>query len=154
VNGNSKTSTAKANGHPTTSAATNGHTAAEDTTKEFKCASYDSTVLVLDLRVDADSSVHGPLAGAQPVLKLAVESPKDPNPFRDADTLVHDWTTFDTRLVPHDSEFGPALFARGGKKVLVVSYDGNVASVACSVLRSRGVEAFWLDGRVEELRED
>ncbi|GJE91546.1 cysteine synthase B [Phanerochaete sordida] len=107
-------------------------------------------VVLLDLRAPGDSLAAQPRAGGLPVVGLAVEARGAANPFRDADVLERAWTALNTRLAPSDEQFR-GLFGDARKRVLVLSYDGTVASVACSVLRAKGAEAFWLDGRPEEL---
>ncbi|EKM52151.1 uncharacterized protein PHACADRAFT_187478 [Phanerochaete carnosa HHB-10118-sp] len=121
--------------------------------KKLNDVADHSSVAILDLRGPADSLVHTSLACTHQVLSFAIEAREDPNPFRDADVLARQWRALNMRLEPTDYEFGAALFKGGRRRVLVVSYDGNAASVGCSVLRAKGLQAFWLDGRVEELGE-
>ncbi|KAG9119295.1 hypothetical protein FRC07_005736 [Ceratobasidium sp. 392] len=102
----------------------------------------DKPVVVVDLRE----------VGSRPVLNvlniqhLPVCSLSSPNPFSDPSTLAHQWKLMDTQLGM--AEHGALGRELKEKVVILFCYEGHTASVGASVLRSRGVEAYWVDGGI------
>ncbi|RDB18452.1 Cysteine synthase B [Hypsizygus marmoreus] len=72
-----------------------------------------------------------------------------PNPYKDPKTLVILFDLLDTRFTATDPEYGAALRE---KLVLLLSRDGNVARLASSILRHRGVSAYYVIGGVDGWR--
>ncbi|KAG9126241.1 hypothetical protein FRC07_004295 [Ceratobasidium sp. 392] len=99
-------------------------------------------VVVIDLRE----------IGSRPVLNvpnmqhLPVCSSSSRNPFSDPSTLAHQWKLMDMQL--GTAEHGALGRELKEKVVILFCYEGHTASVGASVLRSRGVEAYWIDGGV------
>ncbi|KAJ7349210.1 cysteine synthase B [Mycena albidolilacea] len=97
-------------------------------------------VCILDLR-NANDFNASHISGS---LNVDVGARDLPNPYKHAPTLTQLWRQLDERLSANDATFGPAL---EGRRVLTVSYDGNVARLAMSILRNRGLEAYCVQGR-------
>ncbi|KAJ7836988.1 cysteine synthase B, partial [Mycena olivaceomarginata] len=100
-------------------------------------------VCILDLR-NANDFNASHISGS---LNVDVGARDLPNPYKHAPTLSQLWRQLDERLSANDATFGPAL---EGRRVLAVSYDGNVARLAMSILRNRGLEAYCVQGRCED----
>ncbi|KAF9465572.1 tryptophan synthase beta subunit-like PLP-dependent enzyme [Collybia nuda] len=102
--------------------------------------SSGNTVL-LDFRDTADfRSSH--IRGSH---NLEVGDAVRPNPYKDTATLTELFNIFSDRLGSSDSQFGTAL---NDKTVLLISHDGNIARLASSILRNRGVKAHYVIGGV------
>lgn len=116
------------------------------TESQKKKISADKQTIVLDLRDAADaSSLSLP---SSLYLPLPTPSKDAANPYQHPPTMVTQFRFLDGRLgSKDDQEFGGK--ALEGKVVLTLSYDGNTARVAMSVLRNRGIEACCIMGGVE-----
>ncbi|KAG8718189.1 hypothetical protein FRC09_013042 [Ceratobasidium sp. 395] len=96
-------------------------------------------VVVIDLRQ----------VGSQPALNIAnvqsfpVCSESSPNPFSDPPTLSYQWNLIDSQL--GTTEQGPLGKDLKEKVVILLCYEGQTSSIGASVLRSRGIEAFWVE---------
>ncbi|KAJ7771703.1 tryptophan synthase beta subunit-like PLP-dependent enzyme [Mycena metata] len=99
-------------------------------------------VCVLDLRNEDDFNASH-ITGS---LNADVGARDLPNPYKHAATLTDLFQKLDSRLSAEDATFGAAL---KGRRVLTVSYDGNVARLAMSILRNRGLEAYCVQGGYE-----
>ncbi|KAJ7043195.1 putative cysteine synthase B [Mycena alexandri] len=99
-------------------------------------------VCVLDLRNEDDFNASH-ITGS---LNADVGARDLPNPYKHAPTLTDLFRKLDSRLSAEDAAFGAAL---KGRRVLTVSYDGNVARLAMSILRNRGLEAYCVQGGYE-----
>ncbi|KAG8735129.1 hypothetical protein FRC10_010961 [Ceratobasidium sp. 414] len=112
------------------------------TRSEASTDEEDKPVVVIDLRE----------IGSLPVLRglnvqhFPVCSELSPNPFSDPSTLVYEWELMDSHL--GTAEMGSLGRDLKGKSVILVCYEGHTSSIGASVLRSRGVEAYWVDGGV------
>jgi rhodanese-related sulfurtransferase len=97
-------------------------------------------LVLIDLREPGST----PALHAPNVQSFSICSESTSNPFSDPPTLAHQWKLMDTHLgVADTGALGKGLV---GKVVILFCYNGNTASVGASVLRSRGVEAFWVEG--------
>lgn len=105
----------------------------------------------------------------------------DPSPFSHPPTLIKQWKALEAVLggvkpvekiangkwqsknshLP-DPKFNGAPRSNGNglptcglveKTVVVLSYNGDTASIASSILRNSGVEAFWVAGNVQDWKE-
>ncbi|QRW14192.1 cysteine synthase [Ceratobasidium sp. AG-Ba] len=102
----------------------------------------DKPVIVLDLREIGSL----PRVNAPNVQYFPVCSESTPNPFSDPPTLASQWRLMDSQLGMSDkSPLGKDLKE---KVVVVMCYEGHTSSICVSVLRSRGIEAYWVDGGV------
>lgn len=109
-------------------------------------ASSPKLLTVIDLREPpAAPSLRVPNLQYFPVC-----SSKAPNPFKDPATLAQQWRDLNAGLGVSDGPFGRSLETR---QVILFCHTGNTASIAASVLRSRGVEAYWVDGGVDAFAE-
>lgn len=98
--------------------------------------------MVLDIRNHASfKSSHIP--GSH---NFDIGSDSQPNPYKDPATLVMLFDTLNTRFAQTDPEYGPGLEDRF---VIVLSRDGNVARLATSILRNRGVSAHYVVGGID-----
>ncbi|KAG9091149.1 hypothetical protein FS749_016768 [Ceratobasidium sp. UAMH 11750] len=97
-------------------------------------------VVVIDLRE----------VGSRPALNVSnvqhfpVCSKSSPNPFSNPSTLAREWKLMDSQL--GTAEYGVLGKDLKEKVVILVCYEGHTSSVGASVLRSRGVEAYWVEG--------
>ncbi|KAG8695032.1 hypothetical protein FRC08_008110 [Ceratobasidium sp. 394] len=100
----------------------------------------DKPVVVIDLREIGSL----PILHAFNVQHFPVCSEQSPNPFSDPSTLAHEWNIMESQL--GTAEMGSLGKDLKEKVVILVCYEGHTSSVGASVLRNRGVEAFWVDG--------
>lgn len=99
-------------------------------------------IIALDLRDERDF-LHSRIAGS---VNLDIQASKDPNPFLDTSALARQWTTLSKLLTRDSARYG---FLHLYKKLVVISYDGHTASVACSILRHHGAISYFVDGGFE-----
>jgi rhodanese-related sulfurtransferase len=78
---------------------------------------------------------------------LDLKVSKDPNPFLDSATLVRQWNALMTRLDPLTSNMAANIYCSA--KFILICYSGYTASIACSILRHRGVIAYYVVGGFE-----
>ncbi|KAF8075224.1 tryptophan synthase beta subunit-like PLP-dependent enzyme [Lyophyllum atratum] len=110
-------------------------------TSTGKPSNINKGTFVLDIRDRGDfQSSHIP--GSH---NLDVGADSRPNPYKDPQTLALLFKTLETRFAITDPEYGLPL---QDKSVIVFSPDGNVAKLACSILRNRGVEALYVIGGI------
>jgi rhodanese-related sulfurtransferase len=100
--------------------------------------------IVVDIRNSADFK-RSHLDGS---FNLDVGADSRPNPYKDSNTLVWLFDALKARLSVEDPDFG---FLLEGRTVVLLSRDGNVSRLACSILRKRGVEAFSVTGGVDAM---
>ncbi|KAG8740673.1 hypothetical protein FRC10_004051 [Ceratobasidium sp. 414] len=67
-----------------------------------------------------------------------------PNTFSGHSILAREWKLMDTH--PGTAEYGALGRDSKDKVVILICYEGLASSVGASVLRSRGIEAFWVEG--------
>lgn len=103
-----------------------------------------SVPIILDLRDEVDFK-HSHFDSS---LNLDVGASSKPNPYQDPSTLVALFHVLNVRLATTDPVFGPAF---EGRVVITISYNGNVARLAMSILRSRGVQAHCVMGSLSPL---
>ncbi|KAJ7835558.1 tryptophan synthase beta subunit-like PLP-dependent enzyme [Mycena olivaceomarginata] len=101
---------------------------------KIQAPASDRTI-ILDLRDSADFDTVR-ITGS---INLDLRCREEPNPFTSPSVLRRQWLELDRRLDVVDQEFGPKLF---GKPVVINSYSGHTATIASSVLRKKGVEAY------------
>jgi rhodanese-related sulfurtransferase len=102
-------------------------------------------MVLLDLRDTADfKSSH--IRGSH---NLEVGDAVRPNPYKDTATLKILFDILSERLGTSDPLYGAAL---DDKLVLLISHDGNIARLASSILRNRGVKAHYVIGGVNGWR--
>jgi rhodanese-related sulfurtransferase len=99
---------------------------------------------IIDIR-DKAHFKHSHLEGSY---NLDVGADSKPNPYKHTATLVWLFDVLKEKLSASDPEFGARL---DGKTVILLSRDGNVARLACSILRNRGVEAFCVVGGIDAM---
>ncbi|KAG8723357.1 hypothetical protein FRC09_003683 [Ceratobasidium sp. 395] len=110
------------------------------TQSEVSTDEDDKPVTVIDLREIGSR----PVLHAFNVQHFPVCSASSPNPFSDPPTLAHQWKMMELQLgVSEAGSLGQDLKR---KVVILLCYAGQTASIAASVLRNRGVEAYWVEG--------
>lgn len=78
---------------------------------------------------------------------LDIGCARDPNPFRDTPTLVKQWTALSKQLSAISVLFSQRVNqSRPAPLIVVVSYDGATASIACSILRAHDANAYFIEG--------
>ncbi|KAG5636619.1 hypothetical protein H0H81_007387 [Sphagnurus paluster] len=77
---------------------------------------------------------------------LDIDCDSRPNPYKDPATLVLLFDRLKLRFAMTDPEFGRPL---QDKTVILLSKDGQASKLATSILRNRGVEAYYVIGGVQ-----
>jgi rhodanese-related sulfurtransferase len=95
--------------------------------------------------LDVRDSVDFKKSHLEGAFNLDVGADSRPNPFKDPSTLIWLFDLLTARLSSSDVVYGPLL---EGKRVVLLSHDGNVSRLACSILRKRGVEAYTVNGGI------
>ncbi|KAG5641815.1 hypothetical protein DXG03_004157 [Asterophora parasitica] len=100
---------------------------------------------VLDIRDEAAfKASHVP--GSH---NLDIGADKLPNPYKDPPTLIRLFDILEARFAKTDPTYGLLLRA---ERVIILSPDGNVAKLACSILRNRNLDAYHLVDGVQGLK--
>ena len=105
--------------------------------------------LLVDVRSREDVEVAA-VEGSVESVVLDIGHRGDLNPFLDAPTLAKQWKKLDDLLQASKlADIHPNLSEKSDAQVVCICYDGHTAKIATSILRARGISAYYIVGGYE-----